>query len=71
MNACMWCALTGTDCTYCLNNPYWAQPPTRSGPIGPPWLCPKCGRVYAGQVSECYKCNEHISEKEGAENVDA
>ena len=32
-----------------LTNPY------NTGPSG--WMCPKCGRVYAPMVQECYKCN--------------
>lgn len=26
------------------------------GPQG--WTCPKCGRVYAPFISECYACNQ-------------
>lgn len=23
------------------------------------WICPKCGKVYAPQVPECYICNNN------------
>ena len=28
-----------------------------------PWICPKCGRVYGPQVTQCYSCNSKIDKK--------
>lgn len=29
-----------------------------------PWICPKCGRVYAPHVSQCFYCNNKVADKE-------
>jgi hypothetical protein len=26
-----------------------------------PWICPKCGRVWSGMVTQCVPCNNKIS----------
>jgi len=26
-----------------------------------PWICPKCGRVYSGMVTQCAPCNQRVA----------
>lgn len=37
---------------------YWNTEPTG-------WVCPKCGKVYAPSVVECYNCNRGCTYSDG------
>lgn len=40
---------------WCSFNHTFSPPPTQYG-----WCCPRCNRVYAPSVFECWSCNSHI-----------
>lgn len=35
-------------------------------PVGPPWVCPKCGETIEPQFSECWNCGTARPEKTDA-----
>lgn len=57
--------LTTAGCPICSAT-QWTSP--APAPLQP-WTCPKCGRVYAGYVHECAKCNREIDAKQPLQNL--
>ena len=44
---------TATDSSYSITTPYNGG----AGSLRYGWVCPKCGKVYAPDVKECWNCN--------------